>query len=80
MVILQDAVFQLDFTGVNNRERMLETVGMAGAAREDAPLDWITEKSTFDIPEADYCILVLVVLQRNQAKDGLQNASFHWLI
>jgi len=47
-----------NFAGVNNRDRMLQTVAMAGIRSLDATWDWITAKSQFVLPETKFCILI----------------------
>lgn len=47
-----------DFTGVNNRDRMLHTVGMAKATLKKGALDWLLAQSNFALPAKNYCILI----------------------
>ena len=47
-----------DFIGINNRDRMLKTVTLAGASFEEASIDWISAKSMIRIPDIEYCVLV----------------------
>lgn len=49
-----------DFTGVNNRERMMTAVKMAGAKPYKGTLDFLGKASTDDIVKlpADYCVFI----------------------
>lgn len=51
-----------DFSGVNNRDRMLHTASMTGANKIDAisaaSMDWLLAQSQFNLPAENYCVLI----------------------
>lgn len=49
-----------DFTGVNNRDRMLITVGLAGVkqGKAGASLDWLLAGARIVLPPTPYCVLI----------------------